>query len=530
MPIKRVSLFNYRSFPLKGTRLPVEGFFSPRVNLIVGPNGSGKTTFMNAMKLSFERDAENSQSHLTAARMRKSGPKTERNTQDAPWYCEIEAEYSDPAATFSATWQVHESEAGAPLRRKMIMVSPRGADERAISDCLRDRGFPLGWPRRLGHLNQKAFVTASGQNQDHYESAWKNIQDDVRKYLGYEVPHPGEWITEKGWACPTCTKTREEGILGQNLLDEHGVPVFEGSDGVAHFFYMILEIRKHKWPTSFFIEEPDVYLHPSLQRKFLEYVLHLSEKDSHQFFITTHSPYLLNFAKREELDAIALLHFDYRERATKVTSVSLDSERWQLLAALGHRPGDVMQPSGIIWVEGPSDKIYLKIWLDAYARENGLTTIRWGLDCDVVWYGGHNITYVNMEHYFKPDASGKPALLSLLTLNPNASFLLDADHGADGTKQFFDQKKRVLEECKTSGRFCWLVEPQCIEDGVSQSIVDKLRPRGGKWPPEHDKPRLAEEYSERAKSKKLSDILKHGLGYEEAIARLYREVDRWRKG
>ena len=60
-------------------------------------------------------------------------------------------------------------------------------------------------------------------------------------------------------------------------------------------------------------------------------------------------------------------------------------------------------PNGIIWVEGPSDKIYLQSWLDAFTREK--ESINWGVDCDIVWYGGSNLAHLDAKFWQKADSS-----------------------------------------------------------------------------------------------------------------------------
>ena len=56
-----------------------------------------------------------------------------------------------------------------------------------------------------------------------------------------------------------------------------------------------INIFTEKERCLFFIEEPDMFMHPSLQRAFLEV---LSEYDQHQYFITSHSNHFLDLSPK----------------------------------------------------------------------------------------------------------------------------------------------------------------------------------------------------------------------------------------
>jgi hypothetical protein len=100
-------------------------------------------------------------------------------------------------------------------------------------------------------------------------------------------------------------------------------------------------------------------------------------RTKHQFYISTHSPTVI--------DAVpcAIHRVQKSEGETVVTSVNLASKRHAAVSELGHRPSDLVQTNFIIWVEGPSDKIYLQRWIKSIDNE-----FIEGIDFSILFYGG----------------------------------------------------------------------------------------------------------------------------------------------
>jgi predicted ATP-dependent endonuclease of OLD family len=246
-----------------------------------------------------------------------------------------------------------------------------------------------------------------------------------------------------------------------------------------------MEIRKHRQSTVFLIEEPDAFMHPGLQKNFLEYMLEVSRKPKpgHQFFISTHSPYLLDFAVRsDQHDARPHVYRIFKQDGHSCLRFLNPGDRsadWDTLHDLGHSSADVLHPNGIIWVEGPSDKIYLRTWLECFTQKNG-KKINWGVDCDILWYGGSNLAHLDVDYWENVEEEDIEKLLHLLTINPHAAVVVDRD-GFPNDKMT-EHKRTVKEHCEKEGILFWMTKEgkRTIEDYIPDNVKERAKfTRGG---------------------------------------------------
>lgn len=121
-----------------------------------------------------------------------------------------------------------------------------------------------------------------------------------------------------------------------------------------------------EWSKSILvIEEPENNLHPALLRRLLTFLAEARDRHGFTLIITTHSPIGIDWSsRRPDSQIIHVLH-DGSDAITRTATSYLCNRK--ILDDLDIRASEILQANGVIWVEGPSDRIYLRRWLDLFS-------------------------------------------------------------------------------------------------------------------------------------------------------------------
>ncbi len=160
-------------------------------------------------------------------------------------------------------------------------------------------------------------------------------------------------------------REKDPKVVHIKIGDEDQLPIYHLGDGLQNLIICTFNIFMEKSRCLFFIEEPDMFMHPSMQRSFLEV---LSKYDHHQYFITSHSNHFLDMTI--DFDNISVFHFSKHEDTQPQFHIRPSSPRdRQILLDLGVRNSAVFITNATIWVEGKTDRLYLKAYMKKYIDE-----------------------------------------------------------------------------------------------------------------------------------------------------------------
>lgn len=192
-------------------------------------------------------------------------------------------------------------------------------------------------------------------------------------------------------------------------------------DGINALILILYKVFMADPGTWLFIEEPELNLHPGLQRIFLDTLLHdpwVRERDL-RVFMTTHSNHLVGMAMHHPGEVSVFAVTPEGPDAARFLVRAVQGPELALLDELGVDNASVFLANCSLWVEGPSDRIYLRAFLAAYARAEG-KQFREDLDFSFLDYGGSNL-----KHYaFGAAVDGEKIRAQFVA---NRVFLL-ADH------------------------------------------------------------------------------------------------------
>lgn len=210
------------------------------------------------------------------------------------------------------------------------------------------------------------------------------------------------------------------------------------------------------------IEEPEIHLHPRLQRRVAS---HLSHRTHSQLIISTHSAVMID----ELRGHIFQTRKDPRTASTGVTS-PVDSATVTMLDELGYRASDILQANCIIWVEGPSDRVYLNEWLRLYGQE--VTHVAEGLHYSIMSYGGSLLERATAASEGEDDRGRVP----LRRLQQHFAIVADSDK----SQPAHALKSRVLratdEVAANPTALMWITAGRTVENYIPPTtLLNALR-------------------------------------------------------
>ena len=234
-----------------------------------------------------------------------------------------------------------------------------------------------------------------------------------------------------------------KGRILVRLEDDCWFSLIKLSDGMKHALRILLQLSSCRDGDILIIDEPELHLHPGAVKRLRRLLIDASNEKDIQIICSTHSPLFVDSVFADTV----ILNRSYEAQPEILDPSQID----HALTALGSTGADILLYDGIIWVEGPSDKIYFERWLELMEP-----TLKQQIG--VFFYGGKD----QVRHI---DVSSAKLLCR------NTVFVIDGDiESEDG--DISSEAKDLQSECEKHGIYCWIIKRRSIENCIPVEVIE----------------------------------------------------------
>jgi len=247
----------------------------------------------------------------------------------------------------------------------------------------------------------------------------------------------------------------KDDVLYIKIGEHEERPIYDLGDGLQTIIIATFPLFKYKSEKLLlFIEEPELTLHPGMQRKLLD--TYCYEAENTQVFLTTHSNHFLDLTLDFNNKCSI---YSFERKSDKEFLINNVTPNKRVLDLLGVRSSSVFLSNCVVWVEGISDRLYIRKFLELY--KNNLEEHNKKLEeqkkdkkefksifeedkhYSIVEYGGGNITHFN---FFESDPDELTINIESIAKN---NFIVTDNNGKDYKGRIKNSEDKETKRLKT---------------------------------------------------------------------------------
>lgn len=228
----------------------------------------------------------------------------------------------------------------------------------------------------------------------------------------------------------------KDDVLYVKIGKQSDIPIYELGDGIQSIIIITYPLFfRRSENLKVYIDEPELYLHPGMQRILLNALTNNDLFPRHQFFMSTHSNHLLDMTS--DFNKISVFTFSQNFQNFQIEIKNVENRDSDVLNILGVNNSSVFLSNCTIWVEGITDRIYIRKYIKVYLESIGDQSIKEDLHYSFVEYGGGNITHWS----FLEDADAEYPNIKVEYLCGKIFLISDKDGAGLKTDGTFDTRK-----------------------------------------------------------------------------------------
>lgn len=261
----------------------------------------------------------------------------------------------------------------------------------------------------------------------------------------------------------TLIPKHNDDVVNVKIGNEPQFPIFKLGDGLQQIIIITSAVYLTENFSNIFIEEPEICLHPGILRKLMMFML--NETD-HQYFATTHSNHLLELADENDQTSIHKINKISGGDCPKFKVTTIEKDK-SLLLDLGVKSSSVYLTNCTIWVEGITDRLYIKSFMKKYIsslEETNITQYR----LVNKFFDNYHFSFVeyqggNLAHWSFTDEDDTSQELQAISISTPIFLIADGDIKTKGNRA--ESLKKQLED-----KF-YLLECKEIENLIPHEVL-----------------------------------------------------------